>query len=203
MPRQQRHVVGESHEDILFAADSVGRRLVLIDTFMQSVIDTIICPGSPSAIGIDPFGRAVAVASDDPPAVSILDLGSDGSTVASMEIGAAPTAVRFSPLGDLFAVACEFSEELYVFSYPGCELLHTARTASGPMDAAWLPDGEHLLVACPGVSVVEVYRPYHPSPFTRRLNVAIDPVSIAVHPDGESVFVGCEQDGGLLCEISY
>lgn len=123
----------------------------------------------------------------------------DLSLLGTPELCAGPHDAAFRPSGDLVAVTCALDDRILLVD-PATLTVHAdvaAGAGARPMNAAWTPDGAHLLVTLMGageVLVVDV-ESGRGARVAARIPVGARPAQLAVSPDGRRAVVANRGDG--------
>lgn len=123
----------------------------------------------------------------------------DLSVVGAPELCAGPHDAAFRPSGEVVAVTCALDDRVLLVDPTTLAVLADIATGTGarPLNAAWTPDGAHLLVTLMGageVLVIDVESGGSPR-VAARILVGARPAQLAVSPDGRRAVVANRGDG--------
>ncbi len=145
---------------------------------------------SPLQVAAVPGTALVVVTNHQGNSVSLVDLDG-GQVVRETPVGREPTGVAVRADGKLAAVACRYSDELYLFTLPDLQVAATVPVPNQPYDVEWT-GRDRLWVSCMGKDEVVVEIDVAQRTLLRRISVAQNPRHLAVSRDGRYLFVACD-----------
>jgi len=114
-------VAVDSKHNLIYATDENNTGgpngvVAVIDGATDSVTDTIVVPGAPTQIAVDPFTRLLYVANQTLNEVQIINGATNQLTSTTIPVGQEPTYATLDPYHNLLYVTNTFSESVSVIN---------------------------------------------------------------------------------------
>lgn len=146
-------------------------------------------------LAVSPDGTRLALCNLPKGHLEIFDITSGlPVSVASIPVGIDPVAVSFRTSSELW-VANYISGSISIIDLPSLRVFNTIGTSNQPSDIVFAGSPQRAYVSCGQPNLVQVFNPTSLQLVT---NLAIDgnrPRSMAVSPDGSTVYVGIFESG--------
>ena len=179
-------------------ADGIG----VVDVTTNTFVKLMPAGSDPEEFASSSDGSKLYVANEDAGIASLLDL-STGRITKSWPVGEEPEGVSLRPDGKVVYVTSEDNGTIAVIDTAKQAVVKTFRVGRRPRVAAFLPDGSRAYVSLENdqaLAVVDALN--HTLIKTVTIGKVVDkdikPMGIAVHPDGNRIFVSTGRAGRVF-----
>ena len=184
----------------LYAVCSVNQTIVRIDPLQRTILGTIAVGGTISGAALTAGGNYLAVVTNQPPAVVLIETSS-AKVVHRTNLPGVPDAIAAAT--DQIAITLD-SAKLIRMNVPDGALLDLSAIDAGPLSAiAYRKDGQTIFAAAPDARQI-VSLSASSGAVLARLPVPIRAARFCVDGDGGQVFVtGADREAQLVIFFPY
>ncbi|MBL8877695.1 MAG: hypothetical protein JNG88_01140 [Phycisphaerales bacterium] len=145
---------------------------------------------------ITPDGTRLLVTNTPDARIEVFDItGQRPRHLMSIPVGIDPVSVRARTNAEAWVVN-HISDSISIVDLPTGRVINTITTADEPFDVVFAGTAQRAFVSCSQANQVQVYDPAAPNTAPISIDIdAEDPRSMAVSPDGQTVYVGIWESG--------